>query len=77
MLSVYLFADDAKLIMPINSIDIASKYFKINALTPNTKTTKSNTFKREDIKSQIDYIISILACIKRFAYYFDDPWVIK
>lgn len=121
--SIHLFADDAKLSLPINAIgdcqqlqleiNIASKYFKSNRLLPNAQKTKSITFKRRHraipfeytidnipiqrvseisdlgvildekmtFKSQIDHVISrgksIMGWIKRFAYHFDDPWVIK
>ena len=121
--SLYLFADDAKLMMPVNTIDDcvqlqleidnASEYFGNNMLSPNAQKTKSITFKRRQssisfvysidganiqqvqkitdlgvilddkmtFKYQIDHVISraksIMAWIKRFAYQFDDPWVIK
>lgn len=121
--SIYLFADDAKLLLPIDSIedcerlqseiDIAATYFGINRLNPNASKTKIITFKRKQqsiqfnyavngteiqrvnvitdlgvildekltFKHHIDHVVSraksVLSWIKRFAFYFDDPYVIK
>lgn len=121
--SIHLFADDAKISLPINSTadcnalqnDLwnVSEFFKRNQLNLNVRKTKKISFTKKsriidhtyDINNEIidevsiindlgvilnqkmtsddhiEFIItkakSRLAWIRRFAYDFEDPWIIK